>query len=138
MLLVRHARAGDRADWTGDDRLRPLDERGERQAQALVELLDPHAVSRIVSSPYRRCLQTVEPLADARGLEIEAREELGEERQSADGAVLLQELLAEDAVVCVHGGAQRALLPPGASFKKGSVWEVASDGTPLRHLRPPA
>ena len=34
VLLVRHARAGDRSEWEGDDRLRPLDKKGRRQAKA--------------------------------------------------------------------------------------------------------
>ena len=38
-LLVRHASAGDADDWRGDDRLRPLDAKGRRQAEALVLLL---------------------------------------------------------------------------------------------------
>ena len=70
-VLVRHASAGDSSAWVGDDTMRPLDERGRRQAAGLLDLLADHEVDRIVSSPYLRCLQTVEPLSRARGLEIE-------------------------------------------------------------------
>ena len=41
LLVVRHASAGDRSRWKGDDRLRPLDRRGRRQAEGLVTVLDP-------------------------------------------------------------------------------------------------
>ena len=36
VVVVRHGTAGDRANWDGEDRLRPLDARGERQAAALL------------------------------------------------------------------------------------------------------
>jgi len=70
-VLVRHASAGDRHGWAGDDRLRPLDARGRRQAAQLVELLRPLDMRRVVSSPYVRCVETVEPLAAALGLPVE-------------------------------------------------------------------
>ena len=37
LLIVRHARAGKRWEWEGDDRERPLDKKGRRQAEGLVE-----------------------------------------------------------------------------------------------------
>jgi len=97
-FLVRHASAGERRDWVDDDRMRPLDERGRRQAVEIVSALGGEDVRRVVSSPYLRCVQTVEPLAAARGLEVELDERL------AEGAGLAaQELLAEDGVVaCTH------------------------------------
>src|SRR6185436_5719102 len=88
LFLVRHASAGHRASWEGEQRIRPLDERGRRQALALVDLLEGEPIERILSSPAFRCVQTVEPLAAARGLEIELRDELTEERQADDGAAL--------------------------------------------------
>ena len=36
ILLIRHASAGDRYRWWGDDADRPLDERGVAEAAALV------------------------------------------------------------------------------------------------------
>ena len=63
VILLRHASAGDRAEWQGDDVVRPLDKRGHKQALALREALLARGVRRSVSSPYVRCVQTVEPLA---------------------------------------------------------------------------
>ena len=63
VFLVRHARAGDRERWTGDDRLRPLDGKGRRQADAMVAPLAGYPITRLVSSPYLRCVQTLEPLS---------------------------------------------------------------------------
>jgi phosphohistidine phosphatase SixA len=119
ILLVRHASAGDRDAWSGDDRLRPLDERGLRQAEAVVSLAAPYQVDRILSSPAVRCIQTVEPLADARGLEVEVRDELSEDRQT-DGAVLVRSLDGVNAAVSCHGGLSEAVC--GESQKKGGVF----------------
>ena len=78
VYLVRHASAGHRASWDGEDRLRPLDERGARQADGIVELLARREFKRIVSSPAVRCVDTVVPLAHARGLAVEHSEALAE------------------------------------------------------------
>ena len=63
VILLRHAWAGHRGEWSEDDLLRPLDERGHRQARELPRLeLYGLEVGRIVSSPYVRCVETVTPL----------------------------------------------------------------------------
>jgi phosphohistidine phosphatase SixA len=121
-VLLRHARAGDRTEWEDDDRLRPLDERGRRQAEELVELLRPIGVRRIVSSPYVRCVQTVEPLAAALGLELELDGLLAE--GTGDAALAL---LAENGVVaCTHGDVVEAIL--GRPLKKGAAAIMGPDG----------
>jgi 8-oxo-(d)GTP phosphatase len=135
LLLIRHAWAGDRSVWVGDDRLRPLDARGEEQARALVDLLAEFAVAAIHSSPYRRCLETIEPLAAARGLKVVEREELGEERQSVDGYAVVASLREEDAVVCGHGGLQFALADPPSKWRKGETLVVAPDLRVVRAFR---
>jgi probable phosphomutase (TIGR03848 family) len=53
-----------------------LDERGRRQAAALGERFDGVRLSAIYSSPLERCVETLEPLAAARGLEIRTTEAL--------------------------------------------------------------
>ncbi len=88
LLLIRHATAGDRQAWEADDRVRPVDERGRRQSDALVDTLAGYTIDRIVSSPYLRCVQSVQPLAEARGLEIELDEQLGATRLEEVGEVL--------------------------------------------------
>ena len=98
-VLLRHASAGDRYHWAGDDADRPLDEKGRRQAAELAVELGTDDVRRVVSSPYVRCVQTVEPLAAALGLEVELDDRLAE-----GGGSSAQALLEEDGVVaCTHG-----------------------------------
>jgi 8-oxo-(d)GTP phosphatase len=122
MLLLRHAWAGHKETWVGDDdRDRPLDERGRAQAEELVERLAPYTIEAIYTSPYRRCVQTVEPLAAALDLAIEKREELSEELQDSEGAELVRVLAGRDVVVCGHGGLERAVQDPPDPWEKGAV-----------------
>jgi phosphohistidine phosphatase SixA len=112
VILLRHASAGDRAAWTGDDRLRPLDKRGREQAIALRDILRGLGVERVVSSPYVRCTQTVAPLE----LEIVPDERLAEGAEVERTLELLREL--ERAVACTHGDVIEAVL--GRGLKKGA------------------
>ena len=121
MILVRHASAGDREDWHGDDRMRPLDERGRRQAEKLVETLAGFEITRVISSPSIRCMQTVEPLAAALGLSVELAGELGEDRQSVDGVKLVRSLAGDNVAACVHGGLSEAVFGPDWGMKKGGA-----------------
>ena len=78
LYLLRHAKAKDREKWTEPDDLRPLTKEGWRQAEALVDLYADQEFARFLSSPYVRCVQTLEPLAKARGLPLETADELAE------------------------------------------------------------
>ena len=126
LLLIRHASAGDRDDWVGDDLPRPLDARGRDQASRLPDLLGDYEIARVLSSPAVRCLQTVEPLARSRGLDIELREELSEEQQGEAGVELVRALIGEQAALCVHGGLSDTI--SGVSQKKGEVLVLDDEG----------
>jgi phosphohistidine phosphatase SixA len=134
LLLIRHASAGDSSAWEGDDRVRPLDPRGGRQAESLVRLLADFELDRVVSSPYLRCVQTVEPLARARALEIEHDEALGADRLD-EVPLVLERLRGQHVAVCTHGD-----LPwlGDRPFKKGSVWVLDEAGQPADYLPPAA
>jgi 8-oxo-dGTP diphosphatase len=112
VILLRHASAGERSAWDGDDMLRPLDKRGRKQASKLRDELRARGVKRVVSSPYVRCMQTVAPL----GLEIVPDERLAEGASERDTRELLATL--DDAVACTHGDVVENVL--GRSLKKGA------------------
>lgn len=149
VLVIRHGHAGSRRKWVGDDRRRPLSPRGWRQARALDRQLADYEIKRILTSPLDRCVQTVEGLAAARGLEIEIDERI------AEGAPLDQtlELLREagsGTAICSHGDIIGGLMrrlgahdDRGESrWAKGSTWVITVDssGTLMtaRYLSPPA
>lgn len=119
ILLIRHATAGDPDAWVGDDAARPLDEEGRAGAQALVSLLEPYPINRVLTSPYLRCVQTVEPLAGARALPLEYRHELGDDADAAEALALMRGLGSSAAAVCSHVDLIRELL--GEELEKGGV-----------------
>ena len=139
LLLVRHATAGKRKRWQGDDRLRPLDDRGREQAAKLRALLEAYDIDRICSSPYVRCRQTVEPLAEKLDLDVEERDELAEGAGRRAALALARELSQSTPVLCTHGDIVVDLL--GEESEKGSTWVLElADGelTRIEYLSPAA
>jgi exopolyphosphatase / guanosine-5'-triphosphate,3'-diphosphate pyrophosphatase len=100
--LVRNAKAEKRAHFDGPELLRPLTPLGLLQADALAARLRERPVARIVSSPYLRCLQTVEPVARALGVSVEASEALAKGEAPAKAVELLLALEAPEVVCCTH------------------------------------
>jgi 8-oxo-dGTP diphosphatase len=151
ILLLRHTHAGDRDAWRGDDRQRPVSDRGVRQAEALVAQLGGYPVERVLTSPYVRCVQSVEPLAAARGLEVEEDDRLAEGTPFDLVRRLLHELADEQAVLCSHGDVIGAIVTDlahrgvdlgsaGLVWAKASTWVLDGDATTPRasYLPPPA
>jgi 8-oxo-(d)GTP phosphatase len=145
VLLVRHAKAGERAQWHGDDDLRPLTKDGQRQAAALGLLLLLFRPSPVYSAPRVRCVQTVEPLARELGVEIIEEPLLSEENYVANRAAGRRRLLeiagtGATSVVCSQGGVIPDVVyslageaAAGADgevpSKKGSTWVLSLRGT---------
>lgn len=92
IYVVRHANAGKRERWSGPDEARRLTRRGGRQADALVAQLAGLPLSRLLSSPYVRCVHTLEPLAESRGLPIETSDSLAEGAALTAVLTLLREV----------------------------------------------
>ncbi|HEX8935993.1 MAG TPA: NUDIX hydrolase [Pseudonocardiaceae bacterium] len=139
VLLVRHADAGDRESWQGDDELRPLTVEGHRQAESLRAVLPLFGARRVYSASPLRCRQTVEGLAADLGVPISTEPWLSEEGYASNPAAdhtRLLEIAAEPggpAVVCSQGGVIPDLLRnlPGSTGseltdvpKKGSYWAL--------------
>jgi len=133
VYLVRHAKAGSRKAWTGDDELRPLSKRGRAQARALAKRLAVDGVIRVFSSPYVRCRETIEPLAERSDVPVELSEALREGASLADSLRLVEKVAGENAVLCTHGDVLGNLLMHFAELgadlqtdriEKGSVWAL--------------
>ena len=133
VLLVRHTRAGDRSQWQGDDRLRPVDTKGRKQAKGLVDLLEEYPIERVLSSPYLRCTQSVWPLAAARGLEVEEVEELAEEAREDDVLGLVGSLQNRCVALCTHGDVMDEIV--GEPLRKASVELLELEDGRLKRVR---
>lgn len=77
IYLVRHAHA----DYSPDE-MRGLSASGRAAATRLADILEEGGIARIHSSPYRRAIETVQPLADRLQLPIQVEHDLRERRLS--------------------------------------------------------
>jgi len=149
--VVRHAKAADREEWTGDDRLRPLTKKGKKQAEELVDAFKRLAISDIFSSSYLRCRQSVEPLGKARKLEVKLSPSL-EEGHGLEGLTeFLGDRSLDNTVLSTHGDivwelvddlVEREVIAAGdGGYQKGSTWvlEVDDHGVAerARYIPPP-
>ncbi|GAB18331.1 NTP pyrophosphohydrolase MutT [Gordonia effusa NBRC 100432] len=140
-LLIRHAKAGRRSQYRGDDRLRPLDKNGRAQALALVDVLEAFGAQRVHAADRVRCIQTVAPFAQRVGTEIAIEQLLTEEAYRSDPSAThdrFTELACDTSyvrAVCSQG----KVIPPTMQWwaqrdgvrlapnrnRKGSVWVVS-------------
>jgi 8-oxo-dGTP diphosphatase len=149
VYLVRHAKAGSRKAWSGDDQLRPLSKRGRTQARAVAKGLAGEGITRIVSSPFVRCRETVEPLAQRVDVPVELSDALAEGALLADSLRLVEKLAGDTAALCSHGDVLGNLLNHFAStgvalddhrLEKASVWVldvVDGEVRSARYVPPP-
>lgn len=148
--VVRHAKAGSRGHWSGDDRLRPLSKKGQKQADDLVSVLKPFPISAIFSSPFLRCVQTAEPLSGARKIPIQQSPSLAEGEGLEGLGEFLGDRSLDEAVLSTHGDivfelvediVSRGVIREGeGGFEKGSTWVLGVDehGVPERARYIPA
>ncbi|UNQ38277.1 NUDIX hydrolase [Prescottella equi] len=143
VLLVRHAKAGSRKKYEGDDDTRPLDEKGRVQAEALVGQLRAFGAFEVSSADRTRCVQTVEPLAASLEVPIHIEPLLSEEQYAADPAsarARARKIAARGGVqvICSQGGVIPDLLEwwakrdgitlPPARNRKASTWVLSLSG----------
>ena len=112
VIIVRHAKAKPRSSWSRAEDERPLAATGQRQALAVSRLLTAWNPDRVVSSPWRRCIQTIAPyLKDAKKSvkTYEAITEAGNARNPRRAEKTLEHLLdkGRSMAICTH----RPVLP---------------------------
>lgn len=106
LIVVRHASAGSKKQWPGEDADRPLDAAGSADAQALAALLACFAPgpTRVLSSPALRCVDTVRPYAALAAAGVEVTDILSQTTKPNVRAPLIRDLVssAKPVVVCAH------------------------------------
>jgi 8-oxo-dGTP pyrophosphatase MutT (NUDIX family) len=131
--LVRHAKAGKRGQWAGDDNERPLEATGFADADRLCKLLDLFQPTAVVSAEPLRCQQTVRPL----GRPVRTDPVFNKDSDAPVAAAAVR-ALAEDggvSVVCSQGELIPGVLAeltergiPQFSTPKGAGWMLAFGG----------
>ncbi|MDO5533023.1 MAG: NUDIX hydrolase [Propionibacteriaceae bacterium] len=115
-LIVRHAKAMDRKNWSNRDQYRPITSRGRKQSSRLIPLLEAFGVRSLASSTSTRCIQTLAPYGRMARLDVAGwavlSEEVGEDNPAGVRKLMTQ--LAREAArsstataVCGH----RPVLP---------------------------
>jgi 8-oxo-dGTP pyrophosphatase MutT (NUDIX family)/phosphohistidine phosphatase SixA len=111
-VVLRHTKSLERESWDGPDALRPLNDRGSRDARELVAPFAALGLTRVVTSDSVRCVDSVQPYVDTIGVSLEVEPALSEEAytvQPLGAEKLTRALLADGArtLVCSH----RPVLP---------------------------
>lgn len=131
VVVVRHGTSRPRDSWARADADRPLVSAGRRQARGLVPLLACWRPERIVSSPWRRCLETVAPFAAAADLDVGTKNSLSEDgarrrpRRTRRQVRLVLER-GRPAVLCTH----RPVLADVFDVVRAACARGARDGVP--------
>jgi 8-oxo-(d)GTP phosphatase len=129
LILLRHASAGTKPAWKGDDSARPLDAEGAREAAALAGLLRCFGVRRVVSAPAERCVGTVRPYAAVvGGVEIEPVFDVTGTAPDAEKAAAALAATGEPVVICAH----RENLPVLMTAACAELGAEPPAGKPLR------
>jgi phosphohistidine phosphatase SixA len=140
MLLLRHASAGARLSSPAVDRFRRLDDAGRVVARQLVWAFAGYEITRIVSSPLPRCVETVVPISASRGVVVETRWELEPDVAIDDLLTLLADL-PDATLACTHREVIEKLLGWDVPCEKGSAWVLEQNGpepAPALYIPPPA
>ncbi|MEO6502869.1 MAG: NUDIX domain-containing protein [Jatrophihabitantaceae bacterium] len=136
LLLLRHAKAGKRSEFCGDDRLRPLDKAGRRQTREAMPVLAAFQPRRVLAADLVRCEQSVQPLADRLDLPVLPAPALSDEAYDTDpdaGLAQVRELLEQPGttLICSQGETIPRLLEqlgaPAEPYpaRKGSLWVLS-------------
>ena len=124
--VVRHAKATPRRKWSKDDWLRPLDEQGYAESEAMVDVLLAFGIVRLLSSSSTRCVDTLRPYAKATHVRLETSYALSEESfekrpKRAVEAMRRQMSGRTPGAICSHGPVLPDLLTALAGASKGSA-----------------
>lgn len=137
LILLRHAKATPREKWSGEEAKRPLLPEGKSQAKRLVKVLAAYSPKRLVTSPWTRCHQTVEPYAKTFRRTLISRSQLTElsnalsPRRTKHAVESLFDS-AKSALLCSHRPALPTITQTLASRAKDEVREQILQATTLQ------
>lgn len=129
LYVVRHAKAGERRLWKGEDIDRPLSKIGRKQSELVGKRLAKTGTSVLLSSPYVRCVQTLEPLGKLTDEKVVIDQRLCEDEPFEPVLQLLRDVPAH-AVMSTHGdiipAVMQALIRRGMKMNTPPDWRKAA------------
>ncbi|MFM6977862.1 MAG: NUDIX hydrolase [Micrococcales bacterium] len=141
LIVLRHAKAMARSDWRGgkavDDGRRPLHEFGKQQAKALIPTIASFGPKQVVSSPWKRCKDTVAPYAIKKKLAIIERHqlsELGNAKRPSRTSDVIEDFVerSKSVVICSHRPSLPTILKTLAGYAPLNLRKQINDATALR------
>jgi 8-oxo-dGTP diphosphatase len=120
-IVLRHAKATTRSDWAKGEATRPLLKQGLAQAVALTNILNAYGPKLVVSSRWKRCLDTVQPFITKHKIKLVERSqlsELGAKNGPQRTHKLINNLVETDkrVVVCSHRPALPTIIEALGSY----------------------
>ena len=92
LILIRHGLPEKVINQDGTPADPPLSEEGLKQAELVANWLEHEQIDKLYASPMRRAVQTAEPLAKVKGLDIELREGVAEYDRKSDLYIPVEQL----------------------------------------------
>lgn len=141
LIVLRHAKAMARSDWRGgkavDDGRRPLHDFGKQQAKALVPTIAAFGPKQVVSSPWKRCKDTVTPFATKKKLPIIERHqlsELGNAKRPSRTSNVIEDFVIRDrsVVICSHRPSLPTILKTLSTYAPLNLRKQINEATALR------
>jgi 8-oxo-dGTP pyrophosphatase MutT (NUDIX family)/phosphohistidine phosphatase SixA len=132
-VLLRHASAGGKDAWKGDDLDRPLDADGAAESDLLARLLACYGTCRVITSAAERCVATVRPYAALTGAKLEVEPALAvgvfeDDPEAGPTLAAAAVAAAQPTVICAH----RENIPPLLAAASAALGAEPPDGPPLR------
>ncbi|MFE7419415.1 SixA phosphatase family protein [Rhodococcus sp. NPDC057529] len=144
-VLLRHAHAIGKQDWSGPDADRPLSALGRDQAAGLVATLTGVELRVLYCSPTTRCLDTLAPLAAGYRLPIHEHPLLAPDAAPDELCAALDTIDLDGTLWCTHGEVLTGLAActradgtrtyPIGQTAKGGAW-LLNAHAPLRYIGP--
>jgi 8-oxo-(d)GTP phosphatase len=135
--VLRHAKATLRSDWTGEEAKRPLLPEGVAHAKRLVPILAAYGPKRLITSPWKRCHDTIAPYAKKSKKKLIERSQLTElsnKRRPVSTKRVVEDLFgtSKSAVICTHRPALPSVLEPLANSAPKELRQMVLDAVTLR------
>ena len=128
LIVLRHAKATPRTDWVNGEATRPLLPEGEKQAKRLAKLLKSYGPKRLITSPWRRCLDTVKPYSKSSKRKLVKRSQITEfksKKNPKQARQLIEDLFKDsnNSLVCTHRPALPEVLEAVSQHASGEMAE---------------
>jgi 8-oxo-dGTP diphosphatase len=137
LIVLRHAKATPRSDWKGEEAKRPLLPEGLAHAKALPALLAAYGPKLLITSPWKRCHDTIAPYAKQSKKTLVERSQLTDlsnKRRPLSTKKVVEGLLgtSKSGLICTHRPALPSVLEPLAQSASEELKPQILDATGLK------